>query len=125
MGGWGPGVFQNDTALDFLGDLVEQVCRTIQKDLSDLQSGDSYSTHRLTVSAVSILAILAKNLPMVAIQLSASEVRVWKQVYFEWFDKTMPDASLDWKEMRRITKKQFDQLIKYASKDNLPNEVES
>ncbi|HEV2236142.1 MAG TPA: DUF4259 domain-containing protein [Ktedonobacterales bacterium] len=113
MGTWGPGNFENDAALDFVGDEIDRHVRAIYEVFADHQrfrlDEDAEGEVLPRIAILSFLCehcggILAKDVDAVA----------WKARYLEMYDgmidEMAPDA--DYKEQRRaVIVATFDKLI--------------
>ncbi len=122
MGSWGNRIFENDTALDQLGDVFDYLKVVIERDLKEAQTksgrGDLL---RPTPAAVAILAALAQRLPSARACLPRSEVDKWEREYFKWFDETFASAvSVDqMRAYRRNIKSEFRKLRKLLHENNV------
>jgi hypothetical protein len=88
MGTWGPGNFQNDGALDYLGDLCEQLTATIDKVLADGAAAADEEGESTLVPAVAVLTLLAERLN--GVPPKPEKVAGWRTAYLAAFDATMP-----------------------------------
>ncbi|HVX14148.1 MAG TPA: DUF4259 domain-containing protein [Pirellulales bacterium] len=88
MGTWGSGTFENDTALDALGDLVDRLERQITRSLKAADRDGEYE--RPIIALVACLRALAAAFEEVRPWLRRSEVEAWQATYFAWFDRTSP-----------------------------------
>ena len=84
MGSWGPGTLDNDTALDFLGNLVRSLSTLITSDLDAAQSDGR--TERTVLVAVALLSAICSQFDDCSIALSQQTVEEWETRYLDWFD---------------------------------------
>lgn len=86
MGSWGAGVFDNDDAQDFLGDLMDGLAAHV---VGTLQTGDAYLGS--VAAAAEVMALLAKQWQTAPPQ--PSEIQAWKADFLEAYQVTKPEAS--------------------------------
>jgi hypothetical protein len=116
MGTWGAGNFENDYALDYLGELMDQLVSTVEEcfeeeDGADLDEGGE---ERLMPS-VAIMTLLSREFG--AHPPKAEVVARWKKRYLKIYDDQIDglDPSDDFKSDRRKTiEETFDSLIARA-----------
>ena len=117
MGCWGSRVFQNDTALDTLGNVIDYLRKVINRDLRSAGTKSGSATlERPVAAAVAILAALATEIPSARRCFTKGEVRQWEQAYFQWFDRNLvPSAPVAFvKGCRKNEARQFNILLRYA-----------
>jgi hypothetical protein len=115
MGSWGPQIFDSDTALDYLGELIDSIEQTIEADLDSMRTKRGRQViERPTLAALAALSALAKALPPAARRVSRSKVQSWRRAYLAWFDVEMPTASKNWHTERRIASLEFSRLRRRA-----------
>ncbi len=115
MGAWGTGIFENDSALDFLGDIERSMIDRIRVDLDTLDNG---YLDRVTPATISILLAMAHHIPPTRLHLDPAELKEFRQRYLQWFDANAheyggEDAVLN--EMRAKAASEFDALIALCS----------
>lgn len=116
MGTWGPGNFDNDYSLDYLGELMDQLVSTIEEcfDEEDGADLDEGGEERL-VPSVAVLHVLSREFG--AAPPKASTVAKWKKRYLAIFDEQIDglDPSPGFKEeRRREIEKTFEGLENHA-----------
>lgn len=92
MGTWGTEVFDNDTALDYLGNVVQRIIDDIREDLATLDNGD---LARVTPAAASLLVGIALQLPDARFSLSKQLMNSFRSTYLQWFDANMHATGAD------------------------------
>lgn len=110
MGVWGYGVFESDSALDFLGNLVDSIKRLIAEDAA--AAGDGV-LERQTLAAVACLRAIMREIPEARVYLSRDEVHGWSQAYLGWFDANAPELGAEQealREMRQNAEREFQML---------------
>jgi hypothetical protein len=109
MGTWGTGNFQNDGALDYLGELTDHFAKYID-DILLSESGadaDEDGESRL-VPTVAILDLLCERFDSAPPKLE--KVAEWRERYLAAFDRSMPGLDADgsfMKERRPIVERTF------------------
>lgn len=83
MGTWGSKTFENDTALDELGDTVEGLLERLSADLDEIDDG---LLERPTIALISILRCLAAEFPAAKDMIEAEQVASWRDRYLAWMD---------------------------------------
>ena len=88
MGAWGVGNFQQDSALDFLWEAVQQpLRRQIDKVLADPSCAEADDPDSGPImAAVEILALLSEQLP--AAPPEPEEVARWRDAFLPAWDRT-------------------------------------
>lgn len=117
MGSWGAGVFENDVASDYLGALVRQVIKSIEKDLSTMSKpGRRGELERPFVAALAILEVFGRGIPSTRFSLRKTSISRWKQTIFEWFDGNFVPACAPthWEPVRRDLQRCLDYLESVA-----------
>jgi hypothetical protein len=109
MGSWGAEIFESDTALDFLGDIIDQIEKAIDRDLEAARTDTTIE--RPVMAAVAILRALAQNFKSAAICIHRKKVQAWREEYFRWFDANVPSASRVWEAQRENDEKEFEDLL--------------
>lgn len=120
MGTWGTEVFENDTALDYLGDTVLRVIDDIRTDLATLDNGD---LARVTPAAASVLVGIALHIPNARCCLTKQQMSAFRDTYLQWFDTNMHESGADadvLSAMRDSIEKVFIQLIELAHGRDFP-----
>jgi hypothetical protein len=90
MGTWGTGVYSNDTALDWLGDLIESVSKEIRKGIEDFDE----SSGEALLAAADTIRVLCENSG--AAPPKATEVDGWHMSYLRCWESYI--TGLDPKE---------------------------
>lgn len=104
MGTWGPGVYQNDHALDLLSDEVMHLIDELEKTLA--VEPLSYDDLEGPLIYVHLLSLIAHERPELD-RLNRAIVEGWKQRHLDSFD-TDPDYLA---ERREVIVREFDTLI--------------
>ncbi len=115
MGVWGPGVFDSDSALDFLGDLERSLIDRIREDLDRLDDG---FLDPITPATISILHGIAKHIPSTRVHLDPDELDRFRHRYLQWFDANEHEFGGEdefMKELRGKAAAEFDSLIALCS----------
>lgn len=110
MGSWGAGIFENDTALDYLGNLVQRLKRDLEEDVSSLHDG---VLERPAGVIVAILRCLAGCSSSAASIVDARDVKRWREAYLSWLKEVELSESFGrdhWKQYSEVLSKEFDDL---------------
>lgn len=113
MGTWGPGNFEDDTALDWLHDVQRPLIETIETNLRDQ---DERNDH-LIMAAVEVLAVICEQLN--AVPPEPEQVVNWRDSYLKAWDGYIDNLSPkgDYKQERRaVIVKTFDRVLVVAKK---------
>ncbi len=121
MGSWGLEPFENDTAGDFVGDVMDFVSDTIDKDLNLPKKKQAEMIERPALAAVSILAVLAESIEPATYCVSKNQIEQWQKKYFEWFDEVLPNSlsAEQLSKWRRIAQREFERLRAVADGEDL------
>lgn len=92
MGAWGSGVFENDTALDYLGNLVDKLVLDLEADLARLDDG---ILERPFGSCIAILSILAKSTGLGIEYIPLVKIDEWKVTIRNWIASVAESESAD------------------------------
>ena len=120
MGSWGSEVFQNDVALDLVGDVVDFVADLIERDLDDMETEPGRNTLvRPILAGVAILSVVLAGIRSARHCLETSRVSVWRDRYLGWFDAVFvgvaaPDVA---NAHREVAVREFGQLLALAHED--------
>ena len=90
MGSWGPGVFQNDHALDWFSIAVSNLGAELEKAL-DIADAD-WTDIEGPLVYVHLLAVLAEQSPLMS--LKASTVVGWRKRYVDIYDSSRAEEGL-------------------------------
>lgn len=115
MGTWGYRTFENDTALDAVGDVVDQLRQSVIDDLASLDDG---VLERPVVGIVACLRALAVALEPAKDALEPGEVAEWQDRYLSWLDASQHDLGADpefFAAYRANAKMEFDDLLTVLS----------
>jgi len=101
MGTWGPGVYQNDHALDLLwgevDHLVEQMEKVFALDNDPIRSehgaGLAFDDIEGPLLYIHILALLAREAHIQHKRLDWAAAERWKKKYLDAFNSTFPDEA--------------------------------
>src|SRR5262249_20119316 len=114
MGTWAAGPFENDAALDYLGDLVDRLENTILDFVAQPLVDDTLDA---AFAAVALLNILAEHTPTCLRQPEAA--RGWREVflrcYDEQIDRLKPDPTFK-VQQREALMRELDQLVAAADR---------
>ena len=115
MGAWGEGNFENDAALDYLGDLIDELVDEVE----ELFDSDEAYTHRggegMLIPIIEVMNTLCTHLD--ATPPEPARVQQWARQYLAYFDREGHSGWLDPNELRRRRnniKGAFDQLTSHA-----------
>ena len=119
MGAWGEELYENDNALDCLGDVIDGLVDSINNWFDNWEKeGETYDNafEGNIGPLINILRLLCEHCP--ACPPEINEIEKWKKDFFKVYDK---NAEIEWgKESaeyrRKIFKKEFDKLIKISKK---------
>ena len=114
MGTWGPGIWENDSALDYLGTLGESFKTVIDRELQRAKTGDTEAEWAL--AGVAVLRVLVREFDTVAYCLTKPEVRAWQDKYLQWHDDRNPDEKED--PFRKIAEQEFAALIELVEEEH-------
>jgi len=121
MGTWGFQTFEGDSDCDYLGTLVQQIKRSIDKELAamakEVATGKIGRLDRTVVAAVAILSALAQKIPYTRHTVCKGEVRRWQDAYFAWFDRAMVSEQHS-RKFQENAKKEFLRLLRLAYDEN-------
>jgi hypothetical protein len=116
MGTWGSGNFEGDGALDFVGDLIDQLENTIQacfdEENADLDEGGESEL----MPSVAIIGLLSQNCG--AAPPKPDIVENWRKRYLAIYDGQIDDLDPadDFKtERRAVIDKTFGDLMELSS----------
>jgi len=117
MGTWAAGNFSNDGSLDFVGDLIDQLTKTVvacfKNDNTDLDEGGESEL----MPSVAIIKILSEQCG--AAPPKPEVIEKWRSQYLEIYDDQIDrlDPNPDYKvERRKIIDETFTGLIQLATK---------
>lgn len=116
MGSWGPGLFENDTAQDYIGNLSEKIIQDIELDLAGLGDG---ILERPVGACLSILNSLSKSYPFLIDTLSASDIERWRMRLNQWLKSTILEQESDkecWNSFSVEVNKVLHELFQSANK---------
>jgi hypothetical protein len=118
MGSWGPGIFDNDGALDFIGREVSRLVAQIEAIFADDQRFHlDEEAEEILVPSVYVLALLCEQChALLPEEVDSAE---WKRRYVEMYDREMEEedpgglAVADgWlAQRRRLIEATFDRLL--------------
>jgi hypothetical protein len=100
MGSWGSGMFDNDTASDYVIKLTERLCTEIDCDLATIDDG---LLEREFGATIGVLRLLAESVHGVKVAISKSTVRRWQSILDDWFKAVIESEQRDcqhWSEYR-------------------------
>jgi hypothetical protein len=113
MGTWGTGNFQNDGALDHVGDLVDNLAGQIDEILAGDNDADAdESGESVLMPNVAIIAVLCDACH--AAPPKPAKIIEWRKRYLAAFDRSMPglDSRGDFTKPRReVVEQTFDRLL--------------
>ncbi len=114
MGAWGEGLYENDAALDCLGDTVEEFEEAIDEWFESWDGGDSSYTRAIegyVGPLINLLRVLCEQSP--ATPPGEEKVEKWRARFFEAFDA---NAAEGWgaesaKVRRGLFEGEFEKLL--------------
>ena len=113
MGTWGSGNFQSDGALDYLGDVVDELSARIDEILaSDSRAAADEEGESVLMPTVAIISVLCNTCN--AVPPEPDKIADWRTRYLAVFARTMP--GLDFRgdftaERRAVVEETFDKLL--------------
>jgi hypothetical protein len=139
MTAWGPGNFEKDQALDFIGEEMDRHVAAIEAIFADsqrFQLDDTGDAEGELLPRVAILARLCEHCGGVFDQHNETDVGAWKARYLELYDDQIDglEPGGDYKLQRRaviadtvdtlirLKQETFDTLIKLQQKERQRNE---
>jgi Domain of unknown function (DUF4259) len=129
MSAWGSKIFQDDTALDFLGDLSGALEQILHDHLGKSKFRIDREIGPDVVAALACLRALAVGIDSLRCNLSRSEVNLWRVNYLRWYDKHGAKGWVTSKHAatyRRNVEREFEKLIAVSdefSKDELAEKI--
>jgi hypothetical protein len=114
MGTWGPGVYQNDHALDLLSSVYGDLQRELEAAMN--QPSADWSDIEGPLVYVHVMALMAKD--YTTNMLKPSMVEEWKARYLKIYDESLGDDAD--KRRRAIIAKTFDKLLAGLQKEEAP-----
>ena len=112
MGTWGAGVYENDAALDWVGDLIESLSKGINKDIGDFDEG-SGDELLAAIDTIAVLCAHSGGAPP-----KPAEIDGWRDSYFRCFDSYITGLTPDpeyVESQRRVIGDVFSRLAGQAS----------
>lgn len=91
MGSWGVGLLDNDSALDYIGNLVDRIIADLESDLAMLSDG---GLERTAGPCVSLLATLVESYRD-AFGVTSEQVAVWREKVSSWLAEVIDSESRD------------------------------
>ena len=116
MGTWGSGNFQSDGALDFVGDLIDQLANTAQTCFDEENAQLDEGGESELVPSVAIITFLSQNCG--AAPPKPDVIANWRRKYLAIFDDQIDRLADDdnYKaERRAVIDKTFGDLIELSS----------
>jgi hypothetical protein len=135
MGAWNYGLFDNDGACDFLGNLIDELEEVVEEGLlltkrqgrklpvfrAKLAKGEILNLTHPVMPAVAAISAIASKIPYARICVKRQRVVEWKRKYLAWFDDQLCDFdeydANELKEYRRNAQKEFNALIRKLDAD--------
>lgn len=117
MGTWSAGNFENDGALDFVGDLVDQLIEGIERCFEESGADLDEEGEAVLVPSVEIISLLCERCN--AAPPDPEAVKSWKEEYLEIYDAQIDqlDPDPDYQvERRRTIEQTFDRLLEQSRK---------
>jgi hypothetical protein len=116
MGAWGPGNFENDGALGYLGDLSKGLIARVNECFADEdQSSLDLGGESILVPNVEILTLLCEHYS--GVPPDESLVAQWRERYLRIYDEQIDDLEPrgDFKDQRRaVIEQTFERLARVA-----------
>ena len=114
MGTWAAGPFESDTALDYVGDVVDEICNTLDAFIEAPAIDEGFDE---AFASAALLLVLSQHTP--AAPPEPERVKEWQKAMLECFDAQIdsmqPEAAF--KRDHRVTlEKAFVDLIERSSK---------
>jgi hypothetical protein len=124
MSTWGPGIFDNDSAGDFLSLIVEQMFEVIKKHLT-VETVEALGFIELhgdskVLPAIGIVIALHKQLNMPVGTFYDQDIAEWRRLYLKGWDKGIDHFFSSEDELRvtkrRIIEETFDEFMHIVEK---------
>ncbi|MBI4821745.1 MAG: DUF4259 domain-containing protein [Deltaproteobacteria bacterium] len=109
MGTWAAGPFSNDSALDFVGDVTDDLIKAIE---DFVESPEIDETFEPAFAAVALLNVIGKAVS--AYIPEPEQVRMWRDVFLACYDDQIDGMDPDPKfkrEHREALEGELDQLV--------------
>jgi len=101
MGVWGDGIFEGDSACDFLGDTISRLADVVDEGLklatskrsapsfkrAELAKGHIFAVHSPVAPTLAILNVIVARIPPARFCLEKRRVREWKRAFFKWYEE--------------------------------------
>lgn len=113
MGTFGTGTFENDAAMDFVGDLASKL-----RDLVDTNLSQFTDAHfPLVVPVIACLHAIAAIAPCTLCDLTPAKVAKWRDSYLQWVDGVLAAdySPADVAAVRSNAEDEFDRLATVAA----------
>src|SRR5262245_23595663 len=105
MGTWGPGPFQNDAALDFVGDQVAGLVATVGEFLDQPRLDSGFAC---AFAALELLALLVEH--TAASPPEPAEIDQWRTVFLATFEREIDAVGAD-DDFKRDQRKALEQVF--------------
>jgi len=117
MGTWGSGNFENDAALDYAGQLVDQLADRVDELLEDDAADLDEEGEGVLMPSIAFIAALVQESQ--CSPPDAARIRGWRESYLMIFDEQIdgldPDPAFKI-DRRRVIEHTFDRLIALAAR---------
>lgn len=122
MGTWGSGLWDNDTACDYLGNIFDTLKRNVVADLEAAKS--DHILERVTPAAITIMRVLSSRLQFEHPLIAKKDVLQWREEYRRWFT-THFDIGGDDRDRWEAVDKEFATLatLADANSENMEDEL--
>ena len=91
MGSWGAGLWDNDSALDYIDNLVERIITDLETDLATVSDG---VLERMAGPCVSLLATLVEQYRCTS-AITMERVAIWRGKASSWLAEVIASESSD------------------------------
>jgi hypothetical protein len=115
MGTWAAGNFDNDGALDYMGELMDLLTARVEESF-DAGAALDEEGEAILMPSIEVMALLSENCK--TSPPDAKTVRKWKKKYLRIYDSEIDDLlpADDFKqERRKVIETTFDRLEKVAA----------
>lgn len=110
MGTWGSGIFDNDSASDYLIELTRKLCSDVESDIANVRDG---VLERSFPASIGVLRVLAEVFESAGDVLVEIDLRRWESLMDAWFREVLSTEAEDaayWIEYRDNVKAEMAKL---------------
>lgn len=115
MGTWGSGVYENDTASDYLSKTIERLLNDIRLQINyQIRLNAGFSESDILICDIDLLTLLCEKRDLNIHLPEKEEIERWEKVYMDIWDSTIDETcpTEEYKiERRRVLNQTFNKLI--------------